>query len=71
MASLGKPSSAGQQMWAVFTGDMWKLLLGGKQRSCPWGKAKYTKPRFAVKGKPPKKRCRVCYRKMWMKCWVR
>jgi len=25
----------GQQMWAVFTGHMWKLLLGGKLHSCP------------------------------------
>lgn len=43
-------------MWAVFTGHMWKLLLGGKVRSCPWGKAKYTKPGLAVNGEPPKKR---------------
>lgn len=66
-----RPSLEGQQMWAVFTGDMWKLLLGGKLHSCPQGKAKYTKPRSAVKGKPPKKRCHVCWRRMWMKCWVR
>lgn len=66
-----RPSLEGQQMWAVFTGDMWKLLLGGKLCSCLQGKAKYTKPRSAVKGEPPKKRCHLCCRRMWMKCSVR